>query len=73
MASKARVFIVQYDYQADHKVFFVDSDYQEKNQQIISPGELVDYDYQADVKVFIVNYDYQASIKIMRKNFPKKG
>ncbi len=73
MASKARVFIVQYEGQADHKVFFVDYDSQEKNQQIISPGELVDYEGQADVKVFIVNYEGQASIKITRKNFPKKG
>lgn len=71
MAAKAKVFIVKHDYQAGHKVFFVDHDYQQKNQQIISPGELVDHAYQADVKVFIVNHDYQASIKILRKNFPK--
>ncbi len=71
MASKAKVFIVDREYQADHKVFFVDHDYQEKNQQIISPGELVDHDYQAEIKVFIVDRDYKASIKIMRKNFPK--
>lgn len=71
MASKARVFIVKYETQADHKVFFVDYETQEKNQQIISPDELVDYETQADVKVFIVNYETQASIKIMRKNFPK--
>ncbi len=71
MASKAKVFIVNHDYQADHKVYFVDHDYQQKNQQIISPGELVDHDYQADVKVFIVSHDYQATIKILRKNFPK--
>jgi hypothetical protein len=71
MASKAKVFIVNQGYNADHKVFFVDHDYQQKNQQIISPGELVKHDYQADVKVFIVSHDYQASIKIMRKNFPK--
>lgn len=71
MAEKAKVFIVDHDYQADYKVFFVDHDYQQKNQQIISPGELVDHDYQADVKVFIVDHDYQASIKILRKNFPK--
>ena len=51
--------------------FFVDHDYQEKNQQIISPGVLVDHDYQADVKVFIVDHDYQATIKILRNNFPK--
>jgi len=71
MASKAKVFIVERDYQADHKVYFVDRDYQQKNHQIISPGELVDRDYQADVKVFIVDREYQANIKILRKNFPK--
>jgi len=71
MGSKAKVFIVDHDYEADHKVYFVDHDYQQKNQQIISPGELVDHDYQADVKVFIVSHDYQATIKILRKNFPK--
>lgn len=71
MASKAKVFIVKYERQADHKVFFVDYDSQQKNQQIISPGELVDYESQADVKVFIVNYESQAGIKILRKNFPK--
>lgn len=71
MASKAKVFIVNHDYRADHKVFFVDHDYQQKNHQIISPGELVNHDYQADVKVFIVSHDYQASIKILKKNFPK--
>ena len=71
MASQAKVFIVEHDYQADYKVYFVDHDSQEKNAQIISGGKLVDYDYQADVKLFIVKHDYQAQIKIMRKNFPK--
>ncbi|TAN48120.1 MAG: hypothetical protein EPN26_13005 [Rhodospirillales bacterium] len=71
MAAKAKVFIVKHDYKADHKVFFVDQEYQQQNEQIISPGELVDHDYQADIKVFIVNHAYQASIKILRKNFPK--
>lgn len=71
MASVANVFIVDRDYQADHKVFFVDHDYQQKNHQIISPGKLVGYVHQAEIKVFIVDHDYQASIKILRKNFPK--
>lgn len=71
MAAKAKVFIVKYEHQADRKVYFVDYSYQEKNAQIISPGELVRYDYQADTKVFIVDQDYKADIKIMRKNFPK--
>ena len=71
MASKAKVFIVKQAYQADHKVFFVDHEYQQQNHQIISPGELVDHEYQADVKIFIVDQAYKASIKITRKNFPK--
>lgn len=71
MASKAKVFIVNYESQADHKVFFVDYESQQKNAQLIFPGELVKYESQADVKVFIVNYESQAGIKIMRKNFPK--
>jgi hypothetical protein len=71
MGSKAKVFIVNYESQADHKVYFVDYENQQKNQQIISPGELVNYESQADVKVFIVSYENQATIKILRKNFPK--
>ena len=67
----AKVFIVNHDYQADHKVYFCDHDYQQKNHQIIAGGQLVNHDYQADVKVFIVNYAHEASIKIRRNNFPK--
>ena len=68
--SKAKVFIVPYESQAKHKVYFCDYVSQQRNHQIISPGELVKYESQADVKVFIVKYESQATIKIMRKNFP---
>ena len=71
MAVQAKVFIVNHDYKADYKVFFVDQPHQEKNAQIISPGALVAHDYQADVKVYVVDQDYKADIKIMRKNFPR--
>ena len=71
MAAKAKVFIVNYEYQANRRVYFVDQPYKEKNAQLISPGVLVRYDYQADIKVFIVDQEYRADIKIMRKNFPK--
>ena len=71
MAAKAKIFIVDREYKADRKVYFVDQNYKEKNAQIISPGELVRSDYQADTKVFIVDQEYKADIKIMRKNFPK--
>ena len=69
MASNAKVFIVKYAHQADYKVFFVDYGHQEKNEQLISPGELVKYEHQADVKVFIVKYKHQADICVLRKNF----
>jgi len=67
---KAKVFIVDQEYKAKYKVYFVDHTYQEKNAKLITPGELVTQEYQADVKVFIVNQEYKADIKIMRKNFP---
>lgn len=65
-----KVYIVNYEYQANYKVFFVDQQYQEKNADIIKGCKLVNSEYQADVKVFIVNQEYRADIKIMRKNFP---
>jgi hypothetical protein len=71
MASKAKVYIVNQEYQADHKVYFVSNAYEEKNAQLISPGELVSQEYQAELKVFIVDQEYQATIKIMREHFPK--
>jgi len=63
--------MVNYESQADYKVYFVDYESQQKNHQIIENGKLVDYESQADVKVFIVNYESQADIKILRKYFPK--
>ncbi len=67
----AKVFIVNYEYQADYKVFFVDYESEQKNHQIISGGKLVKYVNEANCKVFVVKYKYQANIMIMRKNFPK--
>jgi len=69
--SEARVFITQQEYQADHKVYFVDQPYQEQNVQLVTPGRLVQQEYEANVKVFIVDQEYQSSIKIMREHFPK--
>ena len=71
MAAKAKVFMVNQEYKADKKVYFVDYAYKEKNAALISPGELVRYHYQADTIVFIVDQEHKADIKIMRKNFPK--
>lgn len=67
----AKVYIVNYAHESDHKVFFCDYDHEQKNHQIISGGKLVKYALEADVKVFIVNYAHEASIKIRRNNFPK--
>lgn len=67
---KAKVFIVKHESQAKYNVLFVEHASQEKNIQLISPGELVKYESQAEVKVFIVNHASQADIMITRKNFP---
>lgn len=67
----AKVWIANSKYDADYKIFFVDSKFQEKNAVIISGGKLVSSKYQADVKVFIVNSKYEATILITRQNFPK--
>ena len=69
--SEARVFITQQEYQADHKVCFVDQAYQEQNVQLITPGQLVPQEYLANIKVFIVDQEYRATIKITREHFPK--
>ena len=47
MAAKAKVFIVDHARDADHKVFFVDRDSQQKNQQLVSPGEIVSHSRDA--------------------------
>ncbi|MEG9430219.1 MAG: hypothetical protein VZQ61_04770 [Christensenellaceae bacterium] len=65
-----KVYIVNQEYKAGYKVFFVDQQYKEKNAEIIKGCKLVNQEYQADIKVFIVNQEYKADIKIMRKNFP---
>lgn len=70
MASKAKVFIVKHEYQAGYKVCFARHEYQEKDAEIITGGNLVDRESQADVKVFIVKHEYQATITITRENFP---
>lgn len=67
----AKVWIANSKYDADYKVYFVESRVQEKNAEIIAGGKLVSNKYQADVKVFIVQNKYDAQILITRKNFPK--
>ena len=65
-----KVYLVDQEYKAKYKVFFVDHPYQEKNAEIIKGCKLVKQEYQADIKVFIVSQEYREAIKIMRKNFP---
>lgn len=72
MASGTKVFIVDRDYQADYKVFFVDQPYKEKNAQLITPAVLVTREHQADVRIFITDRDYQADVKIMRNRISAK-
>lgn len=67
----AKVWLAKSKYEADYRVFFVDSKFQEKNASIIAGGKLVSSKYQADVSVFIVNSKYDAQILITRQNFPK--
>ncbi len=67
--SSPKVQIVDQEYQADHKVFLVNNDYQQKNHQLLLGGKLVTS--SPDLKVFITKQEYQASIKITHKNFPK--
>jgi hypothetical protein len=69
--SEAKVFIVQSESSADCKVSFVNSDSNQKNQQLIQGGKLVSSESSADVKVFIVNSQSNAGIWITRKNFPR--
>lgn len=69
MADKVWISTSKYD--ADYKVYFVDSQYQEKNANIIKGCKLVSSKYSADVKVWISNSKYDADILITRKNFPK--
>lgn len=69
MAVKAKVFIVSHKHEADHTVFFVSHLYQQKNHELVCPGELVAQKYQADIKVFVVAHAHEASIKVMRSNF----
>lgn len=67
----AKVWLANSKYEADYRVFFVDSKFQERNASIIAGGKLVNSKFQADVKVFIVDSKYEAQILITRQNFPK--
>ena len=66
-----KVWISNSKYDADYKVFFVDSRSQEKNADIIKGCRLASSKYSADVKVWISNSKYDADILITRQNFPK--
>ena len=66
----ARVRIVDNAYDADYKVYFCDSDYEQQNHQLLAGGQLVDSG--ENVKVCIVENQYDSDIKITRANFPRK-
>lgn len=66
-----KVWLSSSKYDADYKVFFVDSRFQEKNADIIKGCKLVTSKYSADVKVWISSSKYDADILITRQNFPK--
>jgi hypothetical protein len=67
--AKRKVFITDRENRANYKVFFVRSDAQQKNHQLIYPGELVRSENQAEFKVFITDRENNADIKITPKNF----
>ncbi len=67
----AKVYLAKSKYDADYKVCFVDSKFQEKNADIIAGGKLVNSKFSADVSVFIVNSKYDAQILITRQKFPR--
>jgi hypothetical protein len=66
-----KVFVVNYQSQADYKVCLCDYESQQKNHQIIEDGKLVKFQGQADIKIFFVKYTSQADIIIHPKNLPK--
>ncbi len=68
----SKIYIVNQEYKAKYKVYFVDQKHKEKNAEIIKGCTLSKTESGSDViKVFIVNQEYKADIKIMRSNFPK--
>ncbi len=67
-----KVFIVSSKWDADYKVFFVDSKFQEKNADIIKGCKLATSKGFDTVKVFIVQSKWDADILITRQNFPKR-
>lgn len=67
----AKVFIVKFESQAKYKVYFVNSESEQKNHSIIAGGTLVKFESQADVKICIVKYESLADIKITKRNFPR--
>lgn len=69
--NQAKVFIVNSPSEADHKVYFVNFESDQKNHQLIAGGKLVKSKSEANVKVFIAKWASEANIKIMQKNFPK--
>lgn len=53
---------MQYEHQADLKVFKVD--YEHQAQENKGLWHFVKYDHQAQKKIFFVDYEHQANLKI---------
>jgi hypothetical protein len=68
--SGPKVMIVNNSNEADHRVFLVQSDSEQRNHQILLGGRLVTS--WPDLKVMLVGSSNEADIRISRRNFPKK-
>lgn len=67
----ATVGITKYASDALYKVYFTDSEADEKNAELLKGCNLTDYPSTADVKVYITEYSNEADIRITRRNFPR--
>jgi hypothetical protein len=56
-----KVYVVPYEYQCDLKVYKVSYEYQAKRAGL---WYFVPYEYQADCRIYNVKYEYQADLKI---------
>ena len=66
-----KVYLAKSPYEADYKVYLIDSWWDNINAELIKGCKLVTSPSSDAIKVYIVKYSGDAQIKIMRKNFPK--
>jgi len=65
-----KVMLVNNSNEADHRVYIVQSDSEQRNHQLLLGARLVTS--SPDVKVMIVQSSNDADIWITSRNFPKK-